>query len=41
MAYVEPLKKAKMPNLEIKLIEGADHKFSGMIDTFIDLVDLI
>lgn len=41
MAYIEPLKKAKIPNLKIKLIEGADHEFSGMTDTFIDLVNLI
>ena len=40
-AYIEPLRKAKIPNLEIKLIEGADHEFTGMTDTFIDLVNLI
>ena len=41
MAYVKPLKNKEIPKLKVQLIEGANHEFSGMLDTFIDLVDLI
>lgn len=39
MAYVEPIQKAGIPKLKIQLVEGADHKFVGMLDEFISLVD--
>jgi alpha/beta superfamily hydrolase len=35
------LKKREIPNFEIKLVDGADHSFTGMIDEFIGLIDLI
>ena len=31
----------KIPNFEIKLVDGADHSFTGMVDKFISLVDLL
>lgn len=40
-SYVEPLKNANVKNLEFKIIEGANHEFSGMTDTFIALANLI
>lgn len=39
MVYVEPIQKAGIPKLKIQLVEGADHKFVGMLDEFISLVD--
>ena len=39
MAYVEPIQTAVLPKLTIQLVEGADHKFVGMLDEFISLVD--
>jgi hypothetical protein len=33
--------KRGIPNFEIKLVEGADHSFTGMVDKFIRLVDLL
>ena len=41
MAYVELFKKAEIPNLKIQIVEGANHEFSGMIEEFINLADLI
>lgn len=41
LSYVPYLQKANIPNLTIKLIDGANHKFTGMIDTFISLIDLL
>ena len=37
--YVEPIQKAGIPKLKMQLVEGADHKFVGMLDEFISLVD--
>ena len=39
MVYVEPIQKAGIPKLKIQLVEGADHKFVGMLDEIISLVD--
>lgn len=39
MVYAEPIQKAGIPKLKIQLVEGADHKFVGMLDEFISLVD--
>jgi hypothetical protein len=33
--------KREIPNFEIKLVEGADHSFTGMVDKFISMVDLL
>ena len=38
---VPKLMEREIPNLEIKWIEGADHEFTGMLDEFILLIDLI
>jgi hypothetical protein len=38
---VSNLQKEYIPNLEIKMVEGADHSFTNMIDEFINLSDLI
>lgn len=35
------LNEAHIPNLEIKTVEGADHNFTGMVEEFIGLIDLI
>ena len=41
MAYVELFKKAVIPNLKIQLATGANHEFSGMVEEFINLADII
>ena len=38
---VPKLKERAIPNFEIRWVEGADHEFSGMVDEFIALIDLI
>jgi hypothetical protein len=38
---IPKLKEREIPNFQIKMIEGADHQFTGMIDEFISLIDLI
>ena len=40
-ACVPLLKSAQIPNLQVLTVEGADHEFSGMVDDFIALIDLI
>ena len=35
------LKERAIPNFEIRWVEGADHSFTGMVDEFIALIDLI
>ena len=39
--YIPFLEAAKIPRLSVKRIEGADHTFSGMTDSFISLAELI
>ena len=39
--FVPKLKERAIPNFEIRWVEGADHEFSGMVDEFIALIDLI
>ena len=31
----------KIPNFEIRWVEGADHEFTGMVDEFVSLIDLV
>lgn len=38
---IPKLQEDYIPNLQIKMVEGADHSFTNMIDEFIDLSDLI
>jgi hypothetical protein len=38
---VSNLQKEYIPNLEIKMVKGADHSFANMIDEFVNLSDLI
>ena len=38
---VPKLKERAIPNFEIRWVEGADHSFTGMVDEFIALIDLI
>ena len=38
---VPKLKERAIPNFEIRLVEGADHEFTGMVDEFVDLIDLV
>ena len=38
---VTKLKERAIPNLEIRGVEGADHEFTGRVDEFIALIDLI
>ena len=40
-ACVPLLKSAQIPNLQVLTVEGADHEFSGMVDNFIALIDLL
>lgn len=35
------LLERKIPNFEIRRVEGADHEFTGMVDEFVNLIDLI
>ena len=35
------LKEREIPNFEIRWVEGADHEFTGMVDEFVDLIDLV
>lgn len=39
--HASDLKELNLDNLRVITIEGADHKFTGMVDKFIDAVDLI
>ena len=38
---VTKLLERKIPNFEIRRVEGADHEFTGMVDEFVNLIDLI
>jgi hypothetical protein len=38
---IPKLKERDIPNFEIKLVDGADHEFTGMIDEYIALIDFI
>ena len=38
---IPALQAAGCENLEIITVEGADHKFTGMVDEFIALIDLL
>ena len=38
---VPALQALECENLEILTVEGADHEFTGMVDAFIALIDLI
>ena len=38
---VPKLKEGAIPNFEIRWVEGADHEFTGMVDEFVDLIDLV
>ena len=40
-SYVARFKQAKIENLEILTIEGANHEFSGMLEEYISLIDLL
>jgi hypothetical protein len=35
------LNKREIPNFEIKMVNGANHEFIGMVDEFVSLIDLI
>ena len=35
------LQKEEITNLEIKTIDGADHEFTGMLEEFISLIELV
>ena len=39
--FVSVLQALECENLKVVTIEGADHEFTGMVDTFISLIDLI
>ena len=39
--YVPDLQAWDCDNLEILTVEGADHDFTGMVDEFIALIDLL
>lgn len=38
---VPKLKERAIPNFEIRWVKGADHSFTGMVDEFIALIDMI
>lgn len=38
---VPKLKERAISNFEIRWVEGADHEFTGMVDEFVDLIDLV
>lgn len=38
---VPKLKERAIPNFEIRWVEGADHQFTGMLDEFVSLIDLV
>jgi hypothetical protein len=38
---VPRLMERGIPNLEIRWVEGANHQFTGMVDEFVSLIDLI
>ena len=38
---ITKLLERKIPNFEIRRVEGADHEFTGMVDEFVNLIDLI
>jgi hypothetical protein len=38
---VPKLMERNIPNFEIKWVKGADHEFTGMVDEFVSLIDLI
>ena len=39
--FASKLLVRKIPNFEIRWVEGADHEFTGMVDEFVSLIDLI
>ena len=39
--YASDLEELNLDNLRVITIAGADHEFTGMVDKFIDAVDLI
>ena len=39
--YVPFLNELKLTNLQVVSVQGADHEFTGMVDKFISLIDLI
>ena len=39
--FVPVLQTLESENLEILTVEGADHEFTGMVDEFVSLIDLI
>jgi alpha/beta superfamily hydrolase len=41
MELIPKLKARGIRNFQIELINGADHSFTGMVDEFIALIDLI
>ncbi len=38
---VPKLMEREIPNFEIRWVEGADHEFTGMVDEFVSLIDLL
>lgn len=38
---VSTLMEKKIPHFEIRWVEGADHEFTGMVDEFVKLIDLL
>lgn len=39
--YVPSLKEFKCDNLDVITVDGADHNFSGMLEEFVGLIDLL
>lgn len=39
--FASKLLVREIPNFEIRWVEGADHEFTGMVDEFVSLIDLI
>ena len=39
--FASKLLAREIPNFEIRWVEGADHEFTGMVDEFVSLIDLI
>ena len=39
--FASKLLVREIPNFEIRWVEGADHEFTGMVDEFVNLIDLI
>ena len=38
---VPKLMEREIPNFEIRWVEDADHEFTGMVDEFVSLIDLL